>query len=212
VRVHDVSAPLREDLPVWPGEEGMRRTLVAQQPDDPATVSHLAFGAHTGTHVDAPVHFLPGEAGVEAFAPDVFLGRCYVADFRDVEATIGAADLTLAGLPDDAERILAKTRNSGWSAESTEFREDYVAYDLSAAEWCLARGVRLLGIDYLSVEEFGADEDEHPVHKALLGAGVAILEGLDLAGVEPGGYELAALPLRIPGSDGAPVRAVLIEG
>lgn len=211
MRVHDVSAPLRPDLPAWPGEEGMRRVLVAAQPRDPATVSRLSLGAHTGTHVDAPVHFLPGRAGVEAFPPDVFVGGCHVVDLRHVARRIGADDLEAAGLPDDPQRILALTRNSGWSRTDTAFREGYVAYAPSAAEWSLARGVRLLGIDYLSIETFDAEEEGHPVHRALLGAGVAILEGLDLAGVAPGVYDLVALPLLVPGSDGAPVRAALVE-
>ncbi|MEX0658216.1 MAG: cyclase family protein [Egibacteraceae bacterium] len=208
--VYDISAPLRGDLPVWPGEQGLRRELVAEQPEDPATVSHLSLGAHTGTHVDAPVHFLPGGGGVETFPPDAFVGRCHVVDLRGVHERIGADDLSRADLPAGAERILARTRNSGWSRTDRAFREDYVAYDPSAAQWCLDRGVRLLGIDYVSIETFAAQHDGFPVHKALLGAGVAVLEGLDLDGVAAGAYDLAALPLLLPGSDGAPARAVLV--
>lgn len=209
VPVHDISAPLRPDLPIWPGEEGLRRTLVATQPADPANVSHLAMGAHTGTHIDAPVHFLPGGGGIDDLAPDTFVGPCHVADLRHLTDTIGAGDLDEASIPEEIVRILALTRNSGWSHADTSFRRDYVAYDLSAAEWCVDRGIRLLGIDYLSIEAY--ESDDHPVHKALLGAGVAVLEGVDLFGVSPGAYHLVALPILIPGSDGAPVRAVLIE-
>jgi arylformamidase len=211
VAVHDISAGLRADLPTWPGEQGLRREITARQPEDPATVSHLAMSAHAGTHVDAPIHFLPGAAGIDAYSPEVFVGPAYVCDLRAVESTITADDLARAGMPDDVDRIVGLTRNSGWSREETAFREDYVAYDMTAAEWCLERGIRLVGIDYLSVEAFGADEKGHPVHRALLGAGIAILEGLDLAGIEPGTYDLAALPLLVPGSDGAPARAVLID-
>jgi arylformamidase len=211
VRVHDISAPLRADLPVWPGEQGMRRDVVAEQPEDPATVSKLSFGAHTGTHVDAPVHFLAGAGGIEAYAPEVFVGPCHVVDLRAVAERIRADDLEAAGVPPGAERILARTRNSGWSTTETAFREVYVAYDLSAAQWSLSRGVRLLGIDYLSIEAFDAEGQGHPVHRALLGSGVAILEGLDLAGVAAGVYDLVALPLLVPGSDGAPARAILVE-
>lgn len=187
----------------------MNRKLVASQPDDPATVSHLAFGAHTGSHVDASIHFLPDGEGVEAFAVDVFVGACFVADLRHVTDVITGDDLESAGITPDTVRLLSLTRNSGWGRRDTEFRSDYVAYDLSAAEWCVDRGIRLIGNDYLSIEPFGADE--HLVHKTFLGAGVAVLEGLDLDGVSPGSYELAALPILVPGSDGAPVRAVLIE-
>lgn len=187
----------------------MRRTLVATQPKDPATVSHLAFGAHSGTHVDAPVHFLMDGEGIETFSLESFIGPCFVADLRGVTSLITAADLERAGVPDNAVRIIALTSNSGWSLRDRAFRSDYVAFDLSAAEWCVDRGVRLLGNDYLSVEAY--DSEHHQVHKTLLGAGVAILEGLDIDGVSPGTYELSALPINIPGSDGSPVRAVLIE-
>jgi arylformamidase len=188
----------------------MTRTLVASQPEDPVTVSQFAFGAHTGTHVDAPIHFLPDGEGVEGFSPDVFVGPCFVADLRHVVGGISADDLEEAAIPSGTTRLLALTSNSGWSREDTGFRPDYVAFDLTAATWCVDRGIRLLGNDYLSIEIFEAEG--HPVHKTLLGAGIAVLEGLDLAGVAPGEYELAALPILVPGSDGSPVRAVLIEG
>ena len=186
----------------------MRRELVSAQPDDPATVSHLSFTAHTGSHIDAPVHFLVGGAGVESFVIASFVGPCFVADFRDVDGLITGDHLEDAGVPDDVPRVISLSQNSGWS-QDTEFRSDYVAYALSAAEWCVSRGIVLLGNDYLSVEAF--DSEDFGVHKKLLGAGVAILEGVDLAGVSPGVYELVALPVLIPGSDGAPVRAVLID-
>lgn len=209
VQIHDISAPLRDDLPTWPGEEGLKRTLVATQPDDDATVSHLAFGAHTGTHIDAPVHFLVEGSGIDAFPSEVFVGPCFVADLRHVPELITGDDLNEAGIPEECIRVLALTRNSGWSHGDTEFRSDYVAFSASAAAWCLDRGVRLLGNDYLSVEAF--ESDGFPVHVALLGAGVALLEGIDLEGVSPGSYELVALPILVPGSDGAPARAVLVE-
>ncbi len=209
MRLHDISVPLIQDLPTWPGEEGLRRTLVATQPNDPATVSHLAFGAHSGTHVDAPVHFLLDGEGLESFPLESFIGPCFVADLVHVTSLVSGDDLEDAAVPDDVERILALTRNSGWSRRDQTFRPDYVAFDLSAAEWCMDRGVILLGNDYLSVEAYHTED--HQVHKTLLGGGVAILEGLDLDGVSPGRYELSAFPIHIPGSDGSPVRAVLIE-
>ncbi len=187
----------------------MQRTLVATQPNDPATVSHLAFGAHSGTHLDAPVHFLSGGEGIETFPLESFIGPCFVADLRGVTDLVAGDDLESAGVPDDAERILALTRNSGWSHTDQTFRPDYVAFDLSAAQWCVDRSIRLLGSDYLSIETY--DTEDHQVHKTLLAGGVTILEGLDLDGVAPGSYELSAFPIHIPGSDGSPVRAVLIE-
>ena len=209
MRIHDISVPLIADLPTWPGEQGMERTLVARQPDDPATVSHLAFGAHSGTHIDAPVHFLGDGAGMESFPLESFIGPCFVADLRGVTDLVTGDDLEKAGVPDDVGRILALTQNSGWSKKDRTFRPDYVAFGVSAAKWCVDRGIQLLGNDYLSIEIYGSED--HEVHKTLLGAGVAILEGLDLEGVSPGSYELSALPINIPGSDGSPVRAVLTE-
>lgn len=207
--IHDISVPLRSDLPAWPGEEGMKRTLLTVQPDEPATVSHLAFSAHTGTHIDAPIHFITDGGGVETFDVGVFVGRCFVADLRHVGSAISGDDLEKADVPENTTRLLALTRNSGWSNRDTAFRSDFVAYDLSAASWCLNRRIRLLGSDYLSTESYEAEG--HPVHKKLLGAGVALLEGLDLDGVDPGDYDLVALPILVPGSDGSPVRAVLID-
>lgn len=213
LRIHDVTAPLREDLPTWPGEEGLRRRLVKDQAQgDSSTVSHLSLGAHTGTHVDAPVHFLQGGGGIEALALDALVGPATVVALEGVEGTIGGADLEQTAVPEGVERLLVKTRNSGWSAADTSFRKEFVALDPSAADWCVSRGVRLVGIDYLSIEPFGSGRTGHPVHRSLLAAGVVIVEGLDLAAIEPGSYVVAALPLAVPGSDGAPARVVLIEG
>jgi arylformamidase len=212
LRIHDVTAPLREDLPAWPGEEGLRRRLVKDQSrGDSSTVSHLSLGAHTGTHIDAPVHFLVGGGGIDALAPEALVGPALVAGLEGAQEAITASDLE-AAVPEGAERLLLKTRNSGWSASDTSFREDFVALDPSAAEWCVSRGVRLVGIDYLSIEPFGSGSQGHPVHRALLGGGVVIVEGLELETVEPGPYLVAALPLAVPGSDGAPARVVLVEG
>lgn len=116
-----------------------------------------------------------------------------------------------ATLPSGATRVLARTTNSGWSRAHTAFDESYVAYDTSAATWCVEQGIALVGIDYLSIEPFDADTRDYPVHRTLLAAGVVVLESVDLMGVAPGAYDLIALPLPIPGSDGAPTRALLID-
>jgi arylformamidase len=212
LRVHDITAPLREDLPTWPGEEGLRRRLVKDfAKGDNSTVSHLSLGAHAGSHVDAPLHFIEGSGGIDALDVEALVGPAVVAGLDHVERVIGADDLE-ASVPDGEQRILLKTRNSGWSASDTEFREDFVALDPSAAEWCVARRVRLVGIDYLSIEPYGSGSKGHPVHRALLEAGVVIVEGLDLSGIEAGPYVVAALPLLVPGGEGAPARVVLLEG
>jgi arylformamidase len=170
---YDITAPLRDDLPVWPGQEGLVRRLVENQQDgDPATTSHLSLGAHTGTHIDAPVHFLPGAAGGEVGPRDALVGPVHFAAIAGVAGLIGAADLDAAGIPAGTQRLLARTRNSGWGRADTAFRENFVAYDESAARWCLDRGLLLAGIDYLSVEPFDAQERGFPVHTLLLEAGM----------------------------------------
>jgi arylformamidase len=171
---------------------------------DPANVSLLRFGSHTGTHVDAPAHFVDGGAGVDALALDVLIGRTLVAELT-APAVVERADL--AALPLEGHtRLLLKTRNSAlWEAPS--FSRDYVALSVDAARFLVERGLRLVGIDYLSIEGYAATG--HPVHTTLLGAGLVILEGLDLRRVTPGVYELICLPLALAGADGAPCRAVL---
>jgi len=211
VRIIDVSAPLREGVPAWPGDTRFaRRERTSMDRGDHDTVSELHFSAHTGTHIDAPSHFIQGGGAIGTVPLDVLVGDAVVLDMMDVTTTIGAEDLARADVAEGTTRLLAKTANSGWARADAAFREDFVAFDLSAARWCLDRGVRLLGIDYLSVEPFGRGREGHPVHRALLEAGVVILEGLDLADADPGPYRLVALPLSIPDAEGAPARVLLL--
>lgn len=167
------------------------------------------MGTHTGTHVDPPLHFLEGGDPADELPLEVLIGECVVADLRGCKANIGAEELEGLGLL-RTTRLLFKTLNSKiweWGAES--FPEQYVALTPEGAEWVIQRGIRLVGTDFLSIEARGAPG--HPTHTTLLKAGVVILEGLNLAEVEPGAYELICLPLRIQGGDGAPARAVLVE-
>ncbi len=210
--IHDISAPLRPDLPHWPGETGLRRQVLSDLASgDTATVSELCLGAHTGTHIDAPSHFLVDAGGIETVPVDALVGPALVIGLEDLSGPITAAELARAGIPAGTERLLVKTSNSGWSTRDDRFRENFIAFDPTAASWCVDRGIRLLGIDYLSIEPFGSGKVGHPVHKLLLRAGVVILEGLDLDRVPAGPYLLAALPLRVPGAEAAPTRAVLLE-
>lgn len=210
--IHDISAPLRPELVTWPGvvERFDRREVASFAGGDAMCVSHLQLGAHAGTHVDAPRHFLPGAGGIETVPISALIGPAHVIEVP-AGAPLITGDLLEAQLPGGATRILARTTNSGWSRMETAFDASYVAYDTSAASWCVDRGVELVGIDYLSVEPFDADTRDYPVHRALLGAGIVVLESLDLADVPAGTYDLIALPLLIPGSDGAPTRAVLVN-
>lgn len=213
LHILDISAALSDQLVTWPGvvERFERQRLTSVEEGDPMTVSHFRLGAHAGTHVDAPNHFLRGAGGIETLPLEAMIGPAYVVAVAESHPTITADVLERGGVPENVTRLLAKTRNSGWSSGDQEFREDYVAFDESAAAWCLERGVSLVGIDYLSIEPFDADARGFPVHTTLLGAGVVIVESLDLAGVEPGVYELIVAPLLVPGSDGAPARALLID-
>jgi len=139
----------------------------------------------------------------------VFFGPAVVADLLDADA-IGPTELDRLGLPEGTERLLCRTRNSDlWSRLPVRFPEDYVAVTPEGARWLVGRGIRLVGVDFLSVEKAGAPG--HPVHRTLLGGGTVIVEGLDLSSVEPGAYTFACFPLRITGADGSPARAVLFE-
>jgi arylformamidase len=202
----DISVPLRSEMPTWPGSVGLKLTrTLSLDHGDTANVSRLDTDVHMGTHVDAPRHFLPNGATVETMSLDDLIGPAWVAHLPGIYS-VNATDLDAAGIPVETRRLLLRTENSDrWELDST-FRSDYVALTLDAARWIVARGIRLIGIDYLSVQRF---EDGAETHRILLGKAVILLEGLNLAGVAPGGWELICLPLRLVGADGAPARAVL---
>lgn len=204
--LYDATLPLVAGMATWPGEPGPDRMLIKSQArGDPANVSNLSMGMHTGTHVDAPIHFIPGGGGIETVSLDVLVGPGLVVDTGDVPA-ITAALLKELRLPAGLRRVLFKTRNSGFN-QDPHFHQDftYIAHD--AAQWLVERGLQLVGIDYLSVEQFSAAEPL--THRILLGAKVAIVEGANLAGVPAGPYTIMALPIRLHGSDGASTRLVL---
>lgn len=207
--IHDLSLLISESLVVWSGDPPVRMTRTSSiEKGDLVTVTRLECGAHVGTHVDAPAHFIQGGAGVDSLDLQVLVGPALVVEA--LEADLLTADV-LAGLsiPRGAERVLFRTRNSRiWARPEQEFTEDFVAIAEDGARWLIERGVRLVGVDYLSVAPFDAPV---PTHRALLGAGVVVIEGLDLSGVEAGRYQLVCLPLKIAGCDGAPARAILID-
>lgn len=202
----DVSVSLRDGMVVYEGDPPARIERVSQIADgDMANITRLDMGAHTGTHVDAPVHFLPDGAGVDRLPLDVLIGPAVVADLTGLAGDVDAAALTRLDLPAGTERLLLKTPNSRlWGRD--EFSHEFAGVADDAARELVARGVRLVGIDYLSIAPSG---DPAPTHRTLLGAGVVVVEGLDLRAVEPGPYQLVCLPLRIAGADGAPARALL---
>ncbi len=202
----DISVPIRPGMIVYEGDPPVEVDRAAQiSAGDPSNVSRLNLGAHTGTHIDAPVHFIEGAAGIEAIDPGALVGPATVVDATTLSGDIDVAALRDLDLPDRVERFIFKTANSRlWDRD--EFSPDFIGLTEGAARDLVDRGVRLVGIDYLSI---APKADPGPTHVALLQAGVVILEGLDLRSVDPGEYELVCLPLLIPGSDGAPARALL---
>ncbi|HEX9824235.1 MAG TPA: cyclase family protein [Actinomycetota bacterium] len=211
-RVIDVSLTVGGNLLVWPGDpavEVVRRASLAA--GDHANVSELRLGTHTGTHIDAPVHFIEDAAGIDAVPVEALVGPAVVADLRGWSEPIGPEELDRLGVPDGTERLLLRTANSElWRSLPIAFPDEYAHLTPEGAGWVVERGINLVGVDFLSIERKGAEG--HPVHVALLSNDVVIVEGLDLGDVEPGPYTLAALPLRVAGGDGAPARVVLIEG
>ena len=201
--LHDVSIPIHPGMVIYHDNPGVEIELdSAISRGATANVSKLTMGAHTGSHVDGPSHFYDGRRGADSLPLDAMIGPALVLELPDVQgATITGEDLRMAAIPVGTERLLLKTRNSQlW--DRTEFTRDFLRLDGSAADHALELGIRLIGIDYLSIGDPEA-------HLALLGAGVVALEGLDLRGIEPGEYELLCLPLRVIDTDGAPARVVL---
>jgi arylformamidase len=198
VQIFDVSVPLREGMVTYPGDPQVHLERAASIAEGaPVNLTRIDFGLHSGTHVDAPVHFIDGASGVDSVPLEALIGACEVVEAPDLSRE------SVSRAPEGAARVLFKTPNSElWSRD--EFADEFARLDCEAARLLVERGVRLVGVDYLSVGDEAA-------HHALLEAGVVPVEGLDLRGVEPGSYELVCLPLRVVGADGAPARAVLIR-
>ncbi len=210
-RIYDVSLPIHPGMVTWPNNPQI--TIEATRSiarGDSSNVSDLHLGSHTGTHVDAPVHFLPGARGVDQVPVDFLVGPVMVVGLEHVERVISAPALEEAGIRSGTTRVLFKTRNSRRWAEATAFDREFVHLDVSAAGWLVARGMQVVGIDYLSIE--GYQVPGAPVHHRLLEAGILIIEGLDLSRVSGGQYQLICGPLKIRGGDGAPARVLLVEG
>ncbi|MEI7847156.1 MAG: cyclase family protein [Chloroflexota bacterium] len=207
--IFDISVSISTSMPVWPGDPAVEISLASSMDrGDDVNVTRLGMSAHTGTHVDAPHHFLNNRKSVEELALDVLTGPCYVMQLPDDVDEISAEVLERMPMGANTTRLLFGTRNSHlWAQGRTDFFKDFVAVSPDGAEWLVAHGIRLVGVDYLSVAAY---EDPHPTHLTLLKAGVIILEGLDLSQVPRGFYDLYCLPLKITAADGAPARAILI--
>ena len=202
----DVSIPLHNGMVHWPNDEPFLRAeslLIAK--GDPCNLSEFTASAHIGTHMDAPRHYLPDGAGIETFPISAGIGLARVIGIQDPEL-IGISELEPYKLA-TGERVLFKTKNSDRAWKTGKFQEKFVYIPKETAAYLADRKLQTVGVDYLSVGGYEIDGPE--THRALLGAGIWIIEGLNLENVEPGNYELVCLPLKMAGSDGAPARAVL---
>ena len=209
MRTYDITLTISPDMPVWPGDPAVSLGLVSKIADGAnANVSRVEMGVHTGTHVDAPFHFVDGGKTVESLDIKTLVGRAYVVHLDDSVDTIDAATLEAADIPPRTRRVLFRTRNSKqWTKSYKAFDEDFVAIEDDAAKLLVQRGVQLVGVDYLSVAPFG---NSRPTHVTLLKAGVVVVEGLDLSKVSQGRYNFYCLPLKLANTDGAPARAILM--
>jgi arylformamidase len=201
--IHDISVPVHPGMHIYRGNPGVTLARHESIADGAlANVRRLELGVHSGTHVDGPLHFIEGAAGTEALSLDALVGPVAVVDATGIDGDLDEEALKSLELG-ERDRILFKTKNSQlW--ELPEFTEDFIRLTGTGARLLIDRGVRLVGIDYLSIGDVDA-------HRELLGAGIVAVEGLDLRAVEPGLYELICLPIRLEGSDGAPSRAILVS-
>jgi arylformamidase len=205
MKLIDVSVPIDASLPTYPGNTPFSLEAIKRiSRGESSNVSTVHMSAHAGTHVDAPRHFFDGAAGVDLLPLEMLLGRVRVIEVRSRKG-IGPDELSEIDLSEDV-RVLIKTTNSRlWG--SPEFNRDYVGVTEAGAKHLIGHGIKVLGVDYLSVEQF--KNPGAPAHHVLLGGGTIVIEGLNLRDVDPGVYEMFCLPLRIVGADGAPARVVL---
>ncbi len=210
VRIYDITVPISAETPIYKGDPGVEFTsFKAISRGNSANVSQISLGVHTGTHVDAPNHFIDGAKRVHEIDPEKLVGQCRIID---VPEDVVAIEPEHVGDIEGIKRILFKTRNSAfWADPELGFRTDFSYLTPATAKLLVDNGVVLVGIDYLSIEKSGSPG--HPVHIALLEKEIVILEGVDLRNVTPGDYELICMPLKYDGAtgDGSPARTFLRE-
>ncbi len=203
-KILDITFSLSEATTTWPGDTETKIESTRETSGAKSMVSRLTLSSHVGTHVDAPAHFIEGAKTVEALPLDVLIGECRVVEVDDIEITAQVVDGL--DIPKGCERLLFKTANSRRFFGTEPFVKDYVGISACGARRLADLGVKLIGMDYLTVASY---TDTTPVHQTLLQREIILVESLNLAEVAPGKYELICLPLKLSGSDGAPCRAVL---
>jgi arylformamidase len=208
MQIYDVTLTVTPQMVVWPGDPKieLERTSKIEEGAN-HNGSRLALNVHAGTHVDAPFHFLNDGYGVDQLPLDMLIGPCQVVALPDVDV-INVDALATAGIKPGMQRVLFKTRNSQvWARDEKEFQEDFVAVTADGAEFLVWQGVKLVGVDYLSVAPY---KNSRETHQILLSHNVVVIEGLNLSEVPAGEYDLYCLPVKLGGSDGAPARTILI--
>lgn len=210
MKFHDISVTVTSELPTWPGDPSVELGRVSKIEEGAnANVSRITMGVHTGTHVDAPFHFLENGTTVDTLPLDILIGSVQVVDVGEQVDVINADVLKKSSLIPGVSRILFKTRNSKiWARNEKEFQTEFVGIDADGAEFLVQQGIKLVGIDYLSIAPYNKSR---PTHEILLNAKMIIIEGVDLSKIQAGVYQLVCLPLKLGGSDGAPARTILIE-
>lgn len=209
MNIFDISVPIQSTMPSWPKTEKLRlkksKTIAR---GDSANDTSIEMGLHTGTHIDAPLHFFPKGLPIDRLLLETFIGPVFVVHLPRVKE-ITARNLDSAAIPPGVKRILFRTSNSAlWRAKTSSFKKNYVGLTVDAAQWLVQRHIILVGVDYLSVAKF---DEAIPVHRILLGKKIALLEGVDLHKVPSGMYELICLPINISNVEAAPTRAILLK-
>lgn len=207
MKIIDISLPLNNSTPVYPGNVPLSVSIHHAMPEHATQLSSITFGSHTGTHIDAPGHAIAGAPMLDELPLEIFVGPCRVLDFSNEQGEAVTTEMIKNENIKKGDRVLLKTRNS--TRGFTDFYDDYVYLDGDAAEYLVGLGVSLVGIDALSIKKRGGSD--HRPHTALLSKNIPIIEGLDFSKVTSGEYELVCLPLNFTGIDGAPARAMLIQ-
>ena len=210
-KYYDITVPISQDMLIWPGDPKVTlRQVSSISKGAESNITQLRMSVHTGTHIDAPKHFLDDGNTIDRISLEQLIGPVFVMVFEEEISLITKETITKHkdfDILSDIKKVLFKTRNSRlWHSDSKAFRKDFVGLDHSAAQLLADLGMELVGVDYLSIATF--NETEEP-HKILLEQGVVLLEGIDLTGVPQGSYELFCLPLLLQGCEGSPARVIL---